>query len=640
MQLAPPPNLARRLIPERLASPQLQALIRRRLAELGGVALAALAVAMLVALATYNPRDPSPDTSGAAQTGNLAGPVGAAYADLVLQYFGLAALLPALALLAWAWRIGSRGGLGSLTLRVVALICMLPVAAAVLGGAPLLLPQGMQALLPHTGWPGTAGPGGAIGVSLGQTAIEAGQSTLGAVGGVLVWLLALALGILLVPLSLGLSAGEWRAVGRGAGRTARYPLARARRGRALAPRPTLRPTLRQRLVRGARVAAGAGPAIPDEDDFDHVMPGESPFAQAAHQAAHQALGRAPADPAARSVRERREPSLRGTALRDPRASGGPIAEPGPRGRTQEIETPRPLLGSNGWVLPPGAPEEPEDLPALPLRSRTALRASRKAARELPPIQLGGPVEPAAPAPAPPEPAARGGMLSIARLLGGRDDAARAATPRPAAPRWQDETGTADGQWRLPPTSLLHPAPPRASVGPSPESLQANARLLETVLSDYGVQGAIGDIRAGPVVTLYELEPAPGIRSRARDRAGRRRGPLAVGHGGAHRHRAGPQRDRHRGAERAARDGLSLRAARADAWVEHPAQAVPGAGQGHLRRPGLCRPRPHAAPADRRHHRVGQVGRHQLDDPVAALPAEPGRVPADHDRPEDAGAVDL
>lgn len=43
-------------------------------------------------------------------------------------------------------------------------------------------------------------------------------------------------------------------------------------------------------------------------------------------------------------------------------------------------------------------------------------------------------------------------------------------------------------------------------------MQANARLLEQVLSDYGVQGQIGDIHAGPVVTLYELEPAPGIRS--------------------------------------------------------------------------------------------------------------------------------
>ena len=515
MQLATPPNLASRLIPERLASPQLQALIRRRLAELAGVVLAAVAIAMLVALATYNPRDPSPDTAAIAPTSNLAGPVGAAYADLMLQYFGLAGALPVLALLAWAWRIGSRGGLGSLTLRSVALISMLPVAAAVLGGASLLLPPAALSLLPHTGWPGTAGAGGAVGVSLGGAAIEAGQSALGTLGGVLVWLLALALGILLVPLSLGLSAGEWRAVGRGAGRTARYPLARARRRREAGPRPDAK----RRRVRG-----GAEAAALDEDDFDHVMPGESPFAQAAYRAAGRATSSAAlvpqptaaapapsprAEPPARVARERREPSLRSAAARDPslreqRAAGSPRAQ----------------LGSNGWVLPPGAPEEPEDMPALPLRSRTALRASRTATRELPPIQLGGPVEPAAEATAGPEvaaaaeprPVAKGGMLSIARLLGGRDDTARAAPARPAAARWQDEAVSVDGPWRLPPTSLLKPPPPRASVGPSPESLQANARLLETVLSDYGVQGAIGDIHAGPVVTLYELEPAPGIRS--------------------------------------------------------------------------------------------------------------------------------
>ena len=43
-------------------------------------------------------------------------------------------------------------------------------------------------------------------------------------------------------------------------------------------------------------------------------------------------------------------------------------------------------------------------------------------------------------------------------------------------------------------------------------LHANARMLETILDDYGVKGTIGNILHGPVVTLYELEPAPGIRS--------------------------------------------------------------------------------------------------------------------------------
>jgi S-DNA-T family DNA segregation ATPase FtsK/SpoIIIE len=67
-------------------------------------------------------------------------------------------------------------------------------------------------------------------------------------------------------------------------------------------------------------------------------------------------------------------------------------------------------------------------------------------------------------------------------------------------------------WQFPPLSLLQAPPPRATTGPSTEALEANARLLETVLSDYGVQGSIVEIRPGPVVTLYELEPAPGIRS--------------------------------------------------------------------------------------------------------------------------------
>ncbi|WP_198373143.1 DNA translocase FtsK, partial [Roseomonas rosulenta] len=70
----------------------------------------------------------------------------------------------------------------------------------------------------------------------------------------------------------------------------------------------------------------------------------------------------------------------------------------------------------------------------------------------------------------------------------------------------------DGSWKLPPLDLLTEAPARRSGGPSEESLQANARLLESVLEDYGVRGRIAEIRPGPVVTLYELEPAPGTKS--------------------------------------------------------------------------------------------------------------------------------
>ncbi len=47
---------------------------------------------------------------------------------------------------------------------------------------------------------------------------------------------------------------------------------------------------------------------------------------------------------------------------------------------------------------------------------------------------------------------------------------------------------------------------------SNEALEENARLLEGVLEDFGVKGQILKVRPGPVVTLYELEPAPGVKS--------------------------------------------------------------------------------------------------------------------------------
>jgi S-DNA-T family DNA segregation ATPase FtsK/SpoIIIE len=47
---------------------------------------------------------------------------------------------------------------------------------------------------------------------------------------------------------------------------------------------------------------------------------------------------------------------------------------------------------------------------------------------------------------------------------------------------------------------------------SDEALEENARMLESVLDDYGVKGEITAVRPGPVVTMYELEPAPGLKA--------------------------------------------------------------------------------------------------------------------------------
>jgi DNA segregation ATPase FtsK/SpoIIIE, S-DNA-T family len=65
---------------------------------------------------------------------------------------------------------------------------------------------------------------------------------------------------------------------------------------------------------------------------------------------------------------------------------------------------------------------------------------------------------------------------------------------------------------LPALELLVKAPPVKTAAVDEEALEKNARMLETVLEDYGVRGQIVQVRPGPVVTLYELEPAPGIKA--------------------------------------------------------------------------------------------------------------------------------
>ena len=110
---------------------------------------------------------------------------------------------------------------------------------------------------------------------------------------------------------------------------------------------------------------------------------------------------------------------------------------------------------------------------------------------------------------------------------------------------------------------------------------------------------------------------PGREVVARHRPRRRHRPVDVGGLRARRGRPGPQRDRHRTAEPAARDGLSARTPRQRGLREVEASTGDRARQDDRRRAGHRRPRPHAAPAGRRHHRVRQVGRDQHHDPVAA-----------------------
>lgn len=71
----------------------------------------------------------------------------------------------------------------------------------------------------------------------------------------------------------------------------------------------------------------------------------------------------------------------------------------------------------------------------------------------------------------------------------------------------------DDEFVLPPLNLLsNPKALSAQDRLSNGALEQNARMLESVLDDFGVKGEIVKVRPGPVVTLYELEPAPGTKS--------------------------------------------------------------------------------------------------------------------------------
>ncbi|MGA7429675.1 MAG: DNA translocase FtsK 4TM domain-containing protein, partial [Xanthobacteraceae bacterium] len=87
-----------------------------------------------------------------------------------------------------------------------------------------------------------------------------------------------------------------------------------------------------------------------------------------------------------------------------------------------------------------------------------------------------------------------------------------STPRARKPRAAKPVRRSSSGFQVPSLNLL--AAPRASERStlSSDEIQENATRLEVVLGDFGVRGEIINARPGPVVTLYELEPAPGIKS--------------------------------------------------------------------------------------------------------------------------------
>ncbi|WP_066664034.1 DNA translocase FtsK, partial [Sphingomonas sp. CCH9-H8] len=87
-------------------------------------------------------------------------------------------------------------------------------------------------------------------------------------------------------------------------------------------------------------------------------------------------------------------------------------------------------------------------------------------------------------------------------------------PAPQPPKAKPVQATLDfkGTYQLPPLKLLKEPAKSGTAAIDKAALERNARLLESVLDDFHVKGQIVEVRPGPVVTMYELEPASGIKA--------------------------------------------------------------------------------------------------------------------------------
>ena len=94
----------------------------------------------------------------------------------------------------------------------------------------------------------------------------------------------------------------------------------------------------------------------------------------------------------------------------------------------------------------------------------------------------------------------------------REEARKVAVAASKRPR-QPALNLSSGEYQLPALGLLAEAVHlHDRSGLSDEALEENARMLEAVLADFGVKGRVMAVRPGPVVTLYEFEPAAGVKS--------------------------------------------------------------------------------------------------------------------------------
>ncbi|MDA8168797.1 MAG: DNA translocase FtsK [Nitrospiraceae bacterium] len=144
------------------------------------------------------------------------------------------------------------------------------------------------------------------------------------------------------------------------------------------------------------------------------------------------------------------------------------------------------------------------LSPVPLRELFASRGAVKKKEEPAPKKIQANVPPGEDPMPEPEPFIAEEPVFITEA--GQPDIREDEGPVPSQPK----TRVKEGEYCLPPIGLLTETGPLVER-PAKEEMLAGSALLEKKLRDFGIQGKVSQVHAGPVVTMYEFEPAPGVK---------------------------------------------------------------------------------------------------------------------------------
>jgi S-DNA-T family DNA segregation ATPase FtsK/SpoIIIE len=542
-----------------------QAMLERRSRELFGLALIGLGLALTVMFWTYSPQDPGWMVASDKPISNALGAFGAAVASTLIIIVGKGVWTVPMILIAWGARFVSHRGAERVLSRMVFAVIAVAVASVY-----------AATLVPGADWTHAFGLGGlfgdtVLGAALGMIPAGAGfglKLLSLATGAVLVVLTAFVMGFNISELramarflvtSLVLTySGLLGAAGKGAQGTARAAAALQDRRRmsATAPTPAM-PAAARGMVRhsdtvqpeaappafGKPAGLRADPRYPEPlaeapqyapprekvgllarmpsllrrvvepepeliepvlaEDLDLDDMPDNDRIKARISSVIRARTRAPEDtlsPIAAAI-QRREPSLNRPRGPEPLiANIRPMTAPGLRSEP-------PVLGGAPAVPPPqvaaanafakddfithSQPEMDDDLPEDDLDWQGDVDVAEDVApQRVTPMTLD--------------------RRPVVQHVAKKPVAPSARAMAEAQPRLRfDDAASA---YELPPLSLLTNPSTIQRMALSDESLEENARMLETVLDDYGVKGEIVSVRPGPVVTMYELEPAPGLKA--------------------------------------------------------------------------------------------------------------------------------